>query len=294
MLFIAICIIYSHKKNCKSINKQRQLVDARITQIDGMPWSVHEAMVAIIEYGGMLVTIGYQESDTIVHGNMYYREALKYFVLPIKFLRDGLHHTYSFMEDNILLMLVALGGDNETIKSWCTEMKCSETKSLRSEWYTTVSDEEDACGLSIRGLVEEDMFFHFLYLFNSFKSLAVHRQNLERIESHKEVSRKLDPNSPMDDISKNICPYLGCTPGGEVALSDNIRQAISAFRRHGNESYLIHLRDSIPFSKEHAPDLFRESKKSSTPGPEMWMILQDCFFETPGVRVILDEFFEDE
>lgn len=100
----------------------------------------------------------------------------------------------------------------------------------------------------------------------------------------------------MGDISQNIRPYLGCDEEDEDKLSRNIECAIAAFRYHGNEHKrrLLHLRDSIPFSEEHAPGLFRESRKTSMPGPENWMIMQDCFFEIEGVRSTLEEYFPDE
>ncbi len=86
--------------------------------------------------------------------------------MPIKFLRDGYHHTYSFVEDKILLMLVALGGDNETIKSWFgLGLGHTEAKSLQSKWYNNpvLSGERvQQHNLHLHGLIEDDLFLHFL------------------------------------------------------------------------------------------------------------------------------------
>ena len=64
----------------------------------------------------------------------------------------------------------------------------------------------------------------------------------------------------------------------------------------GNESYLIHLRDSIPLLEKDTPKLFKPCAYTgdAAVGREyLWMILQDLFFETPGVNDILNEFFPD-
>jgi hypothetical protein len=299
MFYFHLC---RHKKHCKLISKQRKLVEDGIKKIDGMPWGVREGVVPIIHMGDLLVRIGYQESDTLIHGNVFYREALKFYTMPIKFLRDGMHSSYRFVEDKILLMLVALGGDNEAISSWfqlSLGREGVDVKSLRSSWFDMaepINGDEENLGfrdmLNIKGLVENDKFFHVLYLFNALKKMAQFRQNCNCIESYSGASRQLDSNAPMEDIAKNIRPYLGCDPGDEEKLSLDIQRAVAAFRYHGNELCLIHLRDSIPFSKEHVPDLFQESEKTSMPGPEIWMILQDCFFES-GVHGILEEYFDD-
>lgn len=299
-------IMDSHKKNCKSISKQRKLVEEGIKKIDGMPWGVREGVVPIIHMGDLLVRIGYKESDTLLHGNVYYREALIFYTMLIKFLRDGMHATYSFIEDKILLMLVALGGNNETIEAWF-ELSLGregvDVRSARSGWYSEPQSQSDETNevmaqqrnmLHIKGLLQNDMHFHFLYLFNALKALAEHRLNCSRIESYSDASRNVNSNTSMSDIAKSISPYLGCSEDGERKLSRDTECAIAAFRYHGNERCLIHLRDSIPFSSEHAPRLFRESERTSMPGPETWMILQDCFFETEGVHIILEDFFPDE
>jgi hypothetical protein len=169
-----------HKKHYKLISKQRKLVEDGIKKIDGMPWGVREGVVPIIHMGDLLVQIGYQESDTLIHGNVFYREALKFYTMPIKFLRDGMHSTYMFVEDKILLMLVALGGDNEAINSWfqlSLGREGVDVRSARSSWFDkaepTNNDDKDNQRfrdmLHIKGLVENGKFFHFLYLFNALK-----------------------------------------------------------------------------------------------------------------------------
>ena len=125
------------------------------------------------------------------------------------------------------------------------------------------------------------------------KALASHRADLEILNTFKEgVSESV----PADDISKNILPFLGGNDeGSEGALSSFIRLTITAIRTISQkDSWLVHLRDSIPFSKEHAPDLFESNEATSVAGPEFWMMLQDLFFETPGVNAVLNEFFPEE
>jgi MYND finger len=50
------------------------------------------------------------------------------------------------------------------------------------------------------------------------------------------------------------------------------------------------IRDKIPLTFEHAPRLHRELCQVD----ELMHLLQDCFFLTPGVRSLLDEYVEDE
>ena len=104
------------------------------------------------------------------------------------------------------------------------------------------------------------------------------------------------------------------------SLPGAIHLAIAAIEHHGNGSFLGHLRNSVPLKWEHAPRLFRGLEDSLTsmaatpmgqmrypdikvlankvescePSAELWMIFQDCLFETPGVNDIFHEFFPDE
>ena len=71
-------------------------------------------------HGDLLVQIGYRECDTIEHGNIYYREALKHYLLPMKYVKEEEYFSkFGFLEDRILLLLVALGGDRKVIVDWC-------------------------------------------------------------------------------------------------------------------------------------------------------------------------------
>ena len=187
----------------------------------------------MIKLGDLLIKVGYQESDTVANGRLYYQQALKYFVLPMTVHKNSYHHALSSsVEDKILLLIVALGGDDQTIKVWCEESAISgenpnphepnrilTDKSPRSEYYENMSDvtgeESDetlalanTLGLKLRGLAQDDVNFHIIHLFNLMKSLASYRQNVERLCTFKEVASNASFN---DDVSKAVFPYLGKT-----------------------------------------------------------------------------------
>ena len=294
-----------HKKNCKAIRKQYEQVNLSYSAEHVHPGTVFSAVEECVKMGDLLLKVGYQESDTIANGTLYYRAALKYFVMPMGLYKNNYHLAMgAFLENKVLLLISALGGEQETIKSWCTESYISGPehdptlaqnnpilldKSNRSNYYERRKvlpehfvGEEDGCAL--RGLTVNDTFFKFIYLFQCMKALALYRENLERINTLKE-------EVSVDDVSNNILPYLGVSDeGGEEGMRLRIRRTINAITLDGKLSCLVHLRDSIPFRREHAPDFFENSTIRTAPGPEYWMLLQDLFFETQGVNAILNEF----
>lgn len=81
----------------------------------------HLSTVTTIELADLLVKVGYRESDTVANGMLYYREALKYYLMPLALLDTVYHRQYSWVEDRIILMIVVLGGDESHIKAWFTE-----------------------------------------------------------------------------------------------------------------------------------------------------------------------------
>jgi hypothetical protein len=236
--------------------------------------------------------------------------------------KNNYHHALSSsVEDKILLLIVALGGDDQAVRVWCEESAISgenpnphepnrvlTDKSPRSEYYENVSDatgEEsgetlavaNALGLNLRGLAQDDINFHIIHLFNLMKSLALYRQNVERLCTLKDVASN---TSFDDDVAKAVFPYLGNHgERGEDGLSEGIQSTIRAIRHFGKESYLVHLRDSIPLQEKDAPNLFNTCgytgghiPGSASVGREcLWMILQDLFFESPGLNSVLHEFF---
>ena len=110
-----------HKKNCKAISRQKANVEESLTRFDGFPMAGYEAVKEMMEYADLLVTVGYQESDTVENGKLFYREALKYYTEPMKVYRVQYHEALGcFLEDRVILLIVALGGGDEEIKAWCT------------------------------------------------------------------------------------------------------------------------------------------------------------------------------
>jgi len=150
-------------------------------------------------------------------------------------------------------------------------------KSARSKYYP-VGIKED-CAVLI-DLTKGDTLLHLLHLFNSMKDLALYREDVERVNTLKDKV----PNNLSD-----IFPYVATSSLSVKQLVMRIHRTIYAITCDEKISYLEHLRDSLPYSREHAPGLFQDNT-ISTAGPECWMLLQDLFFETTGVNAILNEF----
>lgn len=97
-----------HKKDCKSIGKRRKEVaelaeevkDFEERETNGVRGDQHgtqvgmdfffdqdtDATVVCVRLADTILKTGYKESDTVEHGNKYYREALKCYLLPMKFM----------------------------------------------------------------------------------------------------------------------------------------------------------------------------------------------------------------
>ncbi|KAL9181542.1 hypothetical protein ACHAXT_010347 [Thalassiosira profunda] len=314
-----------HKKNCKVVKKQKDAVDSLLAQCAD-PGSNYSTVTAMIKLGNLLVNVGYQESDTVANGRLYYQEALRAFTQPMMVYKNSYHHALSIsVEDKVLLLIVALGGGDQAIKAWCEESEITgenpnphdpervlTDKSERWWYFESVehqgSDESvaydtamcEALGINIRGMAHDDITFHVISLFNSMKSLSEHRENLKRLdlledEMAKDVAAN---NAPVHDISKAVLPYLeNHGARNEEDLAKKIQAVLCVIRHNGHEGSLVHLRDDIPLREEHAPKFFRPGVHTGdTTGREyLWMILQDLFFETQGVNNILNEFLpEDE
>ena len=214
-----------------------------------------------------------------------------------------------------MLLIVALGGDDKAVRSWCSEESSISgpnpnphepnrilvDKSPRFDHYEGLTDEQKdsqdimELGVKYRGLAKNDTLFQIIYLFNQMKALSEFREDSKRVAVLKGL------NASIDDVSDNLLPYLAShnAEGGEEGIVDEIRSTIRAIQYYGKGNYLVHLRDTLPFSEDQAPRLFKRNAAYGTGIPEtgkkfLWMILQDLFFETPGVNSILNEFVTGE
>mmetsp|Transcript_8895 Transcript_8895/g.19976 ORF Transcript_8895/g.19976 Transcript_8895/m.19976 type:complete len:349 (+) Transcript_8895:33-1079(+) len=287
-----------HKKGCKSIKEKRDALEKDLQQkkhvgVSDDSTTIEDKVVEkMLKLGELLIAVGYRESDTIVHGSLYYREALKYFVMPRRYIHGDFHRKWEGAEDVILLLLVILGGDDGTIQEWCLE---SGTQRVMN-YLPAENPEAISLGLQIQGYAEDDVPFQAVLLLSLMKLLANYRRDLAGLAVYKETMQNaataIGCSVSIDHIFEHVSSYLmGDTHDGKIEmeiLPDSINTVISAIRYHGNESHLVHLRDTIPLTSDHAPKLFIVMIN------ELWMIFQDCFFETPGLNDILHEFFPEE
>jgi len=262
-----------------------------------------------VRFADLLVKVGHRESDTVANGRGYYREALRCYLMPLKILGDDYHSSHHWIEDRVLLLLVILGGDESHTKAWCTE-----TGSMRKMSYLPPNqvDTRDweygnltgGHSFELGGYAANDITFQAMLLLSQMKLLVTYQQNLVGLLVYEETMQKaassLGYTCTMEDIANNIYPYLaGESRDGEVqlvVLPEQIRTIVSALRFHNNGAFLAHLRDSIPFKKEHAPALFRPGVQASSEHvpEELWMVYRDCFFDTPDLLCLLRDFIPEE
>ena len=257
-----------------------------------------------LEFADLLVQVGYKESDTITNGSLYYREALKYYLMPIKLLGDDEYQNdYYWVEDRVLLMMIILGADESHTQALVFEGRNSKRF---SNYFPSNNGR-----FEIEGYSRNDLPFQAMLLLSQMKLLVTYKKSLEGLEVYKETMQdavaSLGYSASVDDIYKHIYPFLmGEAHEGKFEMEvmpEQIRTIISVLLHHKRKDFLRHLKQSIPLQIHHAPALFSPAHYNPTffPGTpdvnapsELWMIFQDCFFETPGMNDILDDFIPDE
>ena len=305
-----------HKENCKAIAAQNVRVSNALSMCH-QPSGGFVTVGELMKIGDLQLATGYKETDTVAHGRLYYQHALMNYLMPMVVYKNSYHHACSPVEDQVLLLIIALGGDNNAIRSWCSEESSISgenpnphepnrilvDKSPRVDCYKGLTDEQKgsdeimALGVKYRGLAVDDAIFQIIYLFNQMKALSEYREDVKRLGALKGEMSKANAAS-VDDVSDSLLPYLAShNEGGEAGIVEEIQSTIRAIEYFGKQSYLIHLRDTLPLSEEHAPGLFKQNfqlMEQSLGRNFLWMILQDLFFETPGVNRILNEFVTGE
>lgn len=230
-----------------------------------------------------LVRVGYQESDTVENARLIYQKALYYLFELMK------HPSLIRMadEDRVLILLGILGADEDTIRDWCLQVV-----SGRSFHYVLGPDgTRESARISAEMPVYMDFAFQPICMLVAMTRLARYRSDMN---AFKEFRRRVTYPA---DVYALILPYLIGDPGSPIHLEQVIRRireciwSISGPQREGRA--LVHLRDTVPFSPEHADLLIRGHREVQAP-PDYWHLVQDAFFLTPGVKDILFEFLPPE
>ena len=306
----------THKAHCKSIAEKRTLAEKNwadaaplddgrsrgdetdLTAItDSSP--THLTTVTTIELADLLIKVGYRESDTVANGMPYYREALKYYLLPLQLLGKAYHRDYGWLEDRIVLMLVILGGDESHTRAWFTEIGGSRRAGhyLRSNRPSEIHDSEgniqvtDTCD-TVEGYFCDDLTFHAMLLLSQLKVAKLYEEYYKRLCAYVDAVKGQSPE--LTHVTRCIESFLVGEEFEDI-LNKQIPQIFLAFHRHDQHEFLSHLRDTIPLKPEHAPTLFSlavHNAPARAP-PELWMIYQDCFFEN-GLIEYLPEFEMEE
>lgn len=272
-----------HKSHCKSIAKKRTLVEKNWAderpprkgqdEIDVMTdlSLTHLTTVTTIEFADLLVQVGYRESDTIVNGAMYYREALKYYLMPLKLLGNTYHEDYWWVEDRMILMLIILGADETHTRAWFTE-----SGSKRAVNYSPVSDAALSSQFDYDGYVRDDLTFQAMLL-------------LSQLKLSEDWSKKFSGPTPEDALEN--CDTI------KHMMDKQFEQILLSLLHNKHNNFVAHLKNTIPLQREHAPTLFSPAvfnqefffETPDAPAPsELWMIYQDSFFENGLTQYLPD------
>ena len=214
-----------HKKDCKCIGKRRKEVaeevkdfeerekngvrdDQLATQI-GMDIFFDQdtdATVVCVRLADTILKTGYKESDTVEHGKNYYREALKCYLLPMKFMttETGVMNHYflkfRFIEERVLFLLILLGGDRSVLYDWTTGSSGLYTRTYKNTFFSrgsldckteeqrrllphlTTSDEfPEERPRVLAGYSVLDLNFCGIMLLAGMRSLAIRREEEARL-----------------------------------------------------------------------------------------------------------------
>lgn len=241
----------------------------------------------------MYIIMGYRETDTVKNGEVYYRKALHYCMESMKVMGQVFFHDTSPMEDKVLVLLSILSEDDPNIIwHWIEESQSPRKVNL------DISSEVDRGEQLHRVLQVDDFPVHMALFLCYMRSLATYRRNLVAIDQFQTISSSSLPKE-AHDVSKAF--LVGePSPDGRLdmdVLTEEIPLIVRAIQQHGHGSSLTYLRDTVPFSPEHAPMLVRSEMPREGPTirpPELWNLVQDCIFTTPGVNDILHEFVPEE
>ena len=244
--------------------------------------------------------------------------------MPISRVKESAYYIkFGWVDDRILLLLVLLGGDYKEIKSECYSFYAPRDYPMcqqHVEDYNTLPvnrqihfsatrtrlwgiHDENGGGSprnpfanSIMGYEDNrDINFQAIMLLSEMKSMANYRKGRGGERTVEEES-----NNNID-ISR---VFQRDEEPTEIQLRTRIKKVLFSIRYHDNESLLHSISEDIPLKPEHAPRLFRASELtncelagnfgSDTPAPpELWMMYQDCFFET-GLMDVFEEFVNEE
>lgn len=226
------------------------------------------------EFADFLVQVGYRESDTVANGMLYYREALKHYLLPLKPLGRFYHRNHSYIEDRAILMMIILGGDESHTKAWFTESGSNRAINYVPSSYFQILGCERT----------DDQPFQALLLLSHLKLTKVYEDNINRLKAFSETIRA-EHSAIHDVVANNIRPFLVDQNFLDAAPDSNVLMAISQMPDQAD--LIPHLRDTIPLRPCHAPCLFSYDIDHQ-PLPELWMIYQDCFFENDLIQYLPD------
>jgi len=283
-----------HKKNCRCINEQRVLEeDWACLSKDSTRWGLQDTAKKTIALGDLLVKAGYSESDTIAQASRYYREALKYYMLPLtKF--DEYFSTFPWVEDSILLLLLVLGGDHRTVKDWSIKLGSDRLRRCylpasdldpEADWAVYDGDwDNDTIPLfDLAGYATDDVSFQVIQLLGIIKRLKAYHLYTNMLEAYKETVEvatiALGYTVSMEDIVNHVATYLMGDVQREEYWIDDDGTVVhdSAMNQTIEKRNLIHMLYNVM-----ASIYYHDSKHAQTDGPTkgrsyLWNLSQGTF-----------------
>ena len=269
-----------HKKNCKSISKARKKIDTLMDGVfvgSGQLSAKLKVTVLKINLADLLVTVAYNECDTIAHGRVFYSEALRLYAHPL--IGDvwleclGHNKFFSFLDERLMLMVIACGGDTSELEP--VFMNCGGYKvNANQEIYSAGMEDLVNCNTHRAYYLKRHVLtqclrdcyqWHFFWLLAYVMKMSKYRENVGRLDAFRSALNELlldDDNVqgglPGDeDIVEHISKYLIGDKEDyfTTVLPNNIHKAIELIEKE-KEGLLVHLKHAESFTRELAPDLF--------------------------------------
>ena len=237
----------------------------------------------------VLIIMGHRETDTVHNGRFYYRQALQAWMELWSRYHPRRFFATQGLEDTLLILLAILKADQNVLAEWCLLSGSPRGKIYSSS--TTGDAEVDDFPLQMTQLL---ICLHALaehrLAYAAFSVLEQSQESSSRTSSHPQQHQQQPP------LSHDVCERIRSFLPGPRTWVDEIQSLIRGMQRNGHGQALRHLRDTIPFGIEQAPNLIRMGRNNTTPPPpaEMWSLYQDSVFTTRGVNDVLHEFLPED
>ena len=239
----------------------------------------------------VLIVMGHRETDTVHNGRFYYRQALQAWMDMWSRYKPRTFFATKGLEDVLLILLAILKADQNVLAEWCMQTGSPRMKIL-ARLGGDVEEVDDfplqmaQLLIAMHALAEHRLAYASLAALEQTQGLSGRSQGGDYHHHHQQ-----QPPPLPHEVCEGIRSFL---PGPRT-WEEDIRSLIRGMQRNGHGQALRHLRDTIPFGIDHAPNLIQRGRDTaSLPPTEMWSLYQDSVFTTQGVNDVLHDFLPED